>query len=163
MAALHLARHFFTGRQDLSVADGNNSSRIIWEVCGGSAFLLYSLCWTRALRPSRYLLSFLKNHGLPRSLAWLLRPFGVLVDTIVPRVSRMAFSFTEPEVLSEELDPAVLAVSLPLLTKDLALAPCYNIRTAEWLTRTLQGNARYGALHAIVLRNGKRQIGRAHV
>lgn len=157
MAALHLARRFFTGRQDLSMADGNNNSRMIWEICGGSASLLYSLCWTRPLRPSRYVLSFLKNHGLPRGLEWLLRPFTRVVDALMPMASPGNFRFPEPKVSAEELDPANLATSLPQITKDLALVPRYDAHTAGWLVETLRGNARYGALHAVLLRNARQK------
>ena len=158
MAALHLARRFFAGRQDISMADGNNSSRMIWEACGGSASLLYSLCWTRPLRPSRYLLSFLVNHGLPRSIEWLMQPFARLSDAIVARLSRRAFSFAEPKVQAEELDPGTLAAHLPQFTKDVALSPGYDARTSEWIISALQDNRRYGVLHKIAVRNAAEQV-----
>lgn len=152
MAALHLARRFFMGRQDMSMADGNNSSRVIWELCGGSASLLYSLCWTRPLRPCRYLLSFLANHGMPRGLEALLRPCTRLADFVVAKVSA-AFQFPTSELQAEELDAAVLASSLPQLTKDRALTPHYDTHSSRWLIDTLQRNDRYGTLHKKALRN----------
>lgn len=157
MAALHLARRFFTGRQDVSMADGNNSSRVIWEVCGGSASLLYSLCWTRPLRPCRYLLSFLGNHGLPRSMEWLLRPCARLADIAVGKASA-AFRFAPPKLQAEELDAGILASSLPQLTKDRALTPHYDTHSSQWLIAALERNTRYGRLHKLVLRGAAGRV-----
>src|SRR5438067_426799 len=55
-AGVELARQFLRGPQDLSLAEGPESSRRIWEFLGGSASLLYSLCWTRPLRPAQFAL-----------------------------------------------------------------------------------------------------------
>jgi hypothetical protein len=157
MAALHLARRFFTGRQDISMADGNNSSRVIWEVCGGSASLLYSLCWTRPLRPCRYLLSFLANHGLPGSLASLMRPGARLADLIVARASP-AFRFPAPEAEAEELPDEALAALLPELTRRLSLTPSYDPRSSAWLVDRLRRNTRYGTLQKVLVRAPNRRI-----
>lgn len=157
MAALHLARRFFTGHQAISMADGNNSSRVIWEACGGSASLLYSLCWTRPLRPCRYLLAFLGNHGLPHSLERLLGPVARLADSLVGRYSR-AFKFAAPQADGEELDPGVLASLLPRLTKDRALTPHYDTHSSRWLIAALERNTRYGDLHKVLVRGASQQV-----
>lgn len=158
MAALHLAKYFFTGRQDLSLADGNNSSRMIWEICGGSASLLYSLCWTRPLRPARYVLSFLGNHGVPRSMTRFLRPFAAGTDTLMARSASSRFRFIEPPVVVEELDASLFSAHLPMLARGLALSPDYDARSAGWLMRTLEGNTRYGKLHKVLVRNQKQRV-----
>lgn len=158
MAALHLAKYFFTGRQDLSLADGNNSSRMIWEICGGSASLLYSLCWTRPLRPARYALSFLGNHGVPRSLTRVLYPFAAGADALIARTRSGKFRFREPPVMAEELDASVFAAHLPLLTRGLALSPDYDAHSADWLMRTLEANTQYGKLHKVLVRNQKQRL-----
>src|SRR2546428_7119045 len=69
LAALALARTFLSGVQDLSIAEGGGPSRRILERFGGSTSLLYSLRWTRPLRPSRYVLSILKRRGLPAAVS----------------------------------------------------------------------------------------------
>lgn len=52
LASLKLLQAFFSGPQDLSFADGaNESSRRIWKTLGGAEIPIYSICWTRTLRP----------------------------------------------------------------------------------------------------------------
>src|SRR5437016_843741 len=54
LAGFELMRTFFAGPQDLSLAEGGGNSRKIWEGLGGVTSLLYSVNWTRPLRPARY-------------------------------------------------------------------------------------------------------------
>jgi hypothetical protein len=52
LAAFKLLRAFFKGPQDLSFTDGANEvSRKTWKALGGVEVPIYSLCWTRSLRP----------------------------------------------------------------------------------------------------------------
>ena len=52
ITALQLAKAFVSGPQDLTLADGaNDLSRRMWMGIGGTVPLLYSLHWTRPLRP----------------------------------------------------------------------------------------------------------------
>src|SRR5918996_2295114 len=61
LVALRLLKTYLEGPQDLSIADeANDVSRRIWEGLGGTTALLLSIYWTRALRPARFGLSFLR-------------------------------------------------------------------------------------------------------
>ncbi|MGE5624346.1 MAG: hypothetical protein ACM3ZT_02235 [Bacillota bacterium] len=155
LAAVHLVKRFFSGPQDLSLAEVNNVSRRIWESAGGHASLLYGLRWTRPLQPGRYILSFLKNRGLPTTAAWLLEPACRFMDLVAPHISGSYLRLQEPEGTSPaELDPQVLCDSLPHFTGDRSLKPIYEPHGADWLMRTLTTNSRYGSFRKTVVRDG---------
>jgi hypothetical protein len=62
---IRLLKKCFSGPQDLFIADeANDYSRQIWEGLGGATALLYSLRWTRILRPGRFVKSLLIKHRL---------------------------------------------------------------------------------------------------
>jgi hypothetical protein len=153
LAALHLVQRFFAGPQQLSMADGNNSSRRLWEACGGSVSLLHSLCWTRPLRPSRYVLSFLKNRGMPAGVARLLQPFCGFVDAVTPFVSQTSFQPAEPVVSGEELDAGFLPNAMFKFGQDRQLRPEYTAASSAWLIDMLKGNRRFGEFHKVIVRN----------
>src|SRR5258706_5968285 len=117
LAAMELAKRFFAGPQDLSLAEGGDASRRIWMAVGGSVSLLYSLCWTRPLQPSRYALSFLRNRGLSPALEWTLRPLCRLADALVPFAGR-SFRLSDPTASSAELDARALFESVSESTTD---------------------------------------------
>lgn len=154
LAAVHLVRRFFSGGQDLSLAEVNNLSRRIWESAGGNSSLLYGLSWTRPLRPSRYVLSFLRNRGLPAVASWLLDPVCRFMDMLTPHISGKPFQLQEPEdAVGGDLDTDTFCDSLPHFTADRALKPLYDPRACDWLVRALVSNDRYGAFHKTVVRD----------
>ena len=59
-AALELMKHFFRGPQDVSFTDGaGEGAALVWTAAGGRTARLYSLNWTRVLRPLGTALSVL--------------------------------------------------------------------------------------------------------
>src|SRR5262245_30961805 len=85
-----LLKTFLAGPQDLSLTDEANSlSRELWERLNGAAALLYSIHWTRPLRPSRLAVSlassFIQEHKPWSYLASASRPICNLMDAIVMR------------------------------------------------------------------------------
>lgn len=159
LAAVHLVRRFFSGGQDLSLAEVNNLSRRIWESAGGNSSLLYSLSWTRPLRPSRYVLSFLKNRGLPAAASWLLDPVCRFMDMLTPHISGKPFQLQEPEdAMGGDLNADTFCDSLPQFTEDRALKPLYDSRASDWLMRALAANDRYGVLHKTVVQDAAGRV-----
>ena len=152
LAALELAQKFVSGPQDLSLAEGGNVSRTIWEKYGGTVSLQYSLCWTRPLRPGRYVLSFLRRRGLPPALGWALRPLCQLADAVAPLVGR-PFHFPAPPVPGAELDGKTLCESVSEFTQDRLLHPRYVERSSSWLLETLAQKQGRGTLQSAVVRN----------
>lgn len=158
LAALELAKRFISGPQDLSMAEGSTVSRTIWEAIGGSTSLLHSLCWTRPLRPGRYVLSFLRRRGLPSALAWLLRPFCRLVDAAAPLISGKAFNLRAPAVSGGELDAKTLTGCLSAFTQQRSLRPQYDERVLNWLLETLAQKTGRGTFEKVLVRNSGQEV-----
>lgn len=92
LVALRLARAYLEGPQDLSIADeANDISRKIWEGLGGTTALLLSMYWTRALRPARVGLSFLRGRRATRPLAVAGAPFAMVADGMAARLPGSQF------------------------------------------------------------------------
>lgn len=157
LAAVALAQRFLAGRQDLSLAEGNDVSRAILESSGGFTSLLYSLCWTRPLRPGRYVLSFLNNRGMPAVARWALLPFCALADALTPFIARRPFRLVEPPVSAAELDADTLRRSLDRFTRNRSLRPHYDERSLSWLLETLAQKQERGTLQKVVVRNAERE------
>ena len=158
LAALHLARRFLTGAQDLSLAEGSDVSRRIWEGMGGSTSLLYSLCWTRPLRPSRYVLSFLKRRGLAAPLAWVLQPLCRMFDATAPLIQHRPFRLPHPAGSVEEFEDGELSDLLYRFTVDRPLKPDYNAAAARWLLETLREVPDRGPLERGLVRDPHGQV-----
>jgi hypothetical protein len=159
LAAVELARRFIAGPQDLSLAEGNNVSRRIWEQVGGVTSLVYSLCWTRPLRPGRYVLSYLSKRGLPRALGPLLRPAFALVDAVAPLISRKSFAPGAPVLSAATLDAETLRGAIAKFAAGRALRPRYDERSLAWLLETLAQKKERGALEAVVVRDRREIVG----
>ena len=97
LVALRLAKAYLEGPQDLSIADeANDVSRRIWEGLGGSTALLLSTYWTRALRPLRFGLSFLRARRGLAPLAIAAGPLAALADGLAVRVPGSQFRLSRP-------------------------------------------------------------------
>ncbi|MFL6622877.1 MAG: hypothetical protein ACJ8NR_09695 [Sulfurifustis sp.] len=157
LAALALAKQFLAGPQQLSIAEGSNASRKILEAAGGSVSLLYSLCWTRPLRPARYALSFLRKRGLPAAAAAALRPLCRLTDAAAARVAPRLFRLAAPGGARAELDAASLRDAIGAIAGKRALQPVYDERSLDWLLQALAQKCGPGALHKALVRNTRRE------
>src|SRR5437773_12340279 len=70
MVAVHLAKTFLSGPQDLSLADeAGMASRKLSESLAGTTAVLYSLYWGRLLLPCRFGLCRITTHRLLVPLA----------------------------------------------------------------------------------------------
>ncbi len=156
LVALELARAFLSGPQDLSVAETGGVSRRIWEKFDGHAALLYSLCWTRPLRPCRYALSFMRRRGLSPAVASFVQPLCRLADRFAP-LAGGAFRFPAPAVSAADLNVSELASLVSEFTKDRALCPRYDRHSSDWLLQTLAQKQDGGRLHGVTVRNARRE------
>lgn len=159
LAALHLVREFLAGPQDLAMCQGDDISRRLWEMTGGATSQIYSLCWTRPLKPSRYVLSFLKRRGLPAGAHAVLDPCCRLVDALTPRVAGAAFALPTPAAADADMEPDVIPDALPRVAASRALRPTYSAGTVNWMIETLAANPARGGLHKKVVRDGERLLG----
>jgi len=157
LAALELAQKFLAGRQELSLAEGNNTSRAILEGAGGFTSVLYSLCWTRPLRPGRYVLSFLNKRGMPAAARWALLPFCQLADALTPLIARRPFRLKQPAVTGVELDADTLRRSVGEFTQTRSLRPYYENGALDWLLDTLAQKQERGTLQKVAVRNAAQE------
>jgi hypothetical protein len=146
LAALSLLRRLFAGPQDLAIADGaNETSRVVWEACGGIASPLHSLHWVRLLRPAQGLLSLAGGR-----LAALARPFAALLDGCLP--SRL-----KPRYAEEPLDAAALLQAFKSI-RDGGLRPDYDLASLEWLLAQVKAKRRHGELQGALAREDSGRI-----
>lgn len=158
-AGVWLLKSFLTGPQDLSLTDeANNISRKIWEGLGGSTALLYSVRWTRLLRPSRYAINHLKGQGALSLLASASKPLCNLLDAALAWKSPHRFRQTEPDVSAEELNANTLLACLSEFSSSRSLWPEYDEYSLKWLLEILTRQTHRGALRKLAIRNSKREV-----
>lgn len=160
LTALRLMKACLSGPQDLTLADGaNDASRRLWIGLGGTASLLYSLHWTRPLRPARYLLSRLEERAAlsaPFKLAG--RPLCALADALVARLRPNRFHQQDAELAEEALDPATMLAHLPDILRGNALQPEYDTHSLAWLLEQAARKTRHGTLRARAVRDGELRL-----
>lgn len=158
---LQLAKACMSGPQDLTLADGANEfSRRMWTAVGGAASLLYSLHWTRPLRPAGYTLSLLEERGaMPRALRFAVRPIASAIDALAARLRPNRFNRTDPGIVEQGLDAATMHKYLPDAVKGYALRPDYRDDGLPWLLRQAAHKTRHGKLRARAVFKAERPIG----
>lgn len=158
LAALELERHFFAGVQDLSLAEGNDASRIIWEKSGGFKSLMYGLHWTKLLKPSQYALAFLNRRGMSgATAASVLRPLCWFVDRLMSSIPQGSFRFPMPALSGAALDANGLSDTIAEATRQRQLRPHYDEQTLSWLLATLAEKTDLGTLECVAVRNAHRE------
>ncbi len=161
LTALQLLKACLSGPQDLTLADGaNDEARRLCIGLGVSAPLLYSLHWTRPLRPARCALSLLEERStLPLPLALAARPVAALADAIAVRLRPNRFLREKTGLTEAALDPAVMLAHLPEFLRGITLQPVYDARSLAWLLEQAARKTRHGRLRARSVWDGGRLIG----
>src|SRR3989440_8347054 len=155
LAGIQLLQAFLAGPQDVSLAEGNDISRRLWEGVGGVTSVLYSLNWTRPLRPARYILKVLRRRGWSALWESALRPLVSATDVVVtrsdfrPRASRLS---------AEELTEETFLAGLASVVGDRALRPEYDAHSLTWLLERLAAKTGRGDFRKVVLRDGRREL-----
>jgi hypothetical protein len=147
LAGLALVKRHFAGPQDMSFTDeGNLATLKLWRWAGGEPALLYSLHWTRPLRPARLALPILMRRIAMNRFAFLANPIGRLADALLMHVPRSPFSQASPRGSAEEADLATMMVeSMPDLTRERAVVPAFDHEALRWLvqrTKVREGSLR---------------------
>lgn len=158
LAGVELLRKFFAGPQDLSLAEGGNVARKMMERFGGATSFLHSLRWTRPLRPSRYLLSFLKRRGLAAPFERALMPLCWAADAIAPLILRTPFSLSSPRLAGEELNEESLLWCVSEFSRSRSLRPEYDKDSVKWLLELLARKKSRGTVQKVVLRDSWGEI-----
>lgn len=162
LAGLHLMKKFFAGPQDLSIGDGNNFTRKIWENLGGTTAIIHSFNWARPLCPTLYLLDSIsrscKESRMVTLLASALRPFCNILDGIAAKIKKNPFR-SKPHAFSEHLlDQETLLTCLPEISSNGILQPVYDSDSLEWLLKVGSQKKIFGNFEKVVLRNMKQEI-----
>jgi len=157
-AAMQLLKSFFAGPQDLSLAEGGEASRRIWEALGGAKSYLYSMQWTRHLRPSQYVTALLLKDKLPAALALASRPICYAVDAMAARIPPNQFQQSSAALATEDLEAETLLTCISAFTRQHALRPLYDQRSLSWLLEIFAEQKSYGALQKLVVRRASREI-----
>lgn len=153
MAALQLAKAFLSGRQDISIAQGNDLSRKLWEGAQGRVSPIYSLSWVQPLRPGQYLLKILQRRGLSPVLSAMVNPLCRLTDGVVPGLLNKPYPKLDDDLIVDELDARALCECFEAYGADRSLLPRYDVGAAKWLLEFLKKRTGSGELHKILLRN----------
>jgi hypothetical protein len=160
LTTLQLAQACLSGPQDLTLADGSNAkARRMWIGIGGTAPPLYSLHWTRPLRPARYALSLLEERAaFPPPLVLAARPLCALADALASRSRPNRFLREETELAEETLDPATMLAQLTEVLRGYALQPVYDARSLAWLLDQTAHKTRFGGLRARAVRDREQRL-----
>jgi hypothetical protein len=154
-AAVKLFKRFFSGPQDLSFSDGaNEASERLWQASGGEVALLYSLDWTRVLRPAQYARVLLEPRRPLVPFVKILPPICLAFDALVLR-SRLG-SYWQPETADaapeeEPTDEALLSC-VQQFSADRALQPEYDLQGFRWLLKQAAAKKMYGKLRRRIVR-----------
>jgi hypothetical protein len=150
-AAIRLLRHYFSGPQDLSIADGaNEAARACWQAAGGATSPLHNLHWVRLLRPAQGALHLAAGSGRLRGLATLAMPVAALADACSVR---LCGGLGKPRLQEEALAPNTLAEAFAEHRGAFALRPDYDADALRWLLGQAGMKSRYGPLESVVLRD----------
>ncbi len=154
LAAIHLLKTFFSGPQDLSFTDAANESACkIWEALGGIAVPLYSLCWTRLLRPCHYAADLFvrKRPGLA-FLGRAARPACLAIDGIIARSRPNVFCASVKGLVAEDLSIDRLTRCIGQAGRDFYLYPEYDSSQLKWVIELASLKKQYGKLSAQLVR-----------
>ena len=160
LAGLKLLQAFFSGPQDLSLTDGaNESSRRIWKTLGGVEIPIYSICWTRTLRPSRDAVDALgKKQSLLQIFAVGYKSSCRIKDSINSRIPHSRLSHSALHLSEADLDIRTLLDNLPRLSRAVSLRPEYDHVLFEWLLGVAEKKKKHGPLLKRVLRNAEGKV-----
>ena len=145
-----LLKRFFAGAQDLSMTDGGSAHlRKLWEALGGVTSTLYSLHWVRILRPSQYLLSLACSYR-PLYPLVLLKPLGMLTDTIVAHLPRSPFRLRR-QIPERDLGVDELLTWIRQASCDRLLRPQYDEHSLPWVLKNAEEKFPTGRLRRVAV------------
>jgi hypothetical protein len=157
-AAVRMLRSVFERPLDLVLADlANDAARRLWEGLGGRTVQLGSLCWSRALRPARHLVSRIVRRPLLKALAPAAMPLADLTDGVA---ARRVLPWAVPPVgyTSEYLDPETLVTCLPAVCAERPLHPDYDARSVKWLLEVAADANHAKPLRQQLVRNAQYEV-----
>jgi hypothetical protein len=158
LAAVSLLKAFLAGAQDLSICEpADPAIWQMWEALGGRRAFLWSLCWTRPLRPASHLGRALQQR-LPRGVARLASTAGWIADAAMGT----AFTALDPpgasRAATERIESAELVDWLREFSGGSALAPVYETADLDWILAVLREKPRRGQLRHRLVRSASSEV-----
>lgn len=157
LAAFHLLKAFFSGKQDLSLTDtANHASQQLWMALGGIVAVSHNMHWSRPLRPALYGLhglSRFRNVTLPTALTTALRPLAGAVDAFATRIPSSPFYLRSPILVAEIPDVDTILACVSDSSGLYSLRPEYERGSLQWLLAFMDRLKAYGNLRQVVLRD----------
>ena len=145
-AGLQMLKRCLAGDQDLSITDeAAECTRQIWDWCGGTAALPYSLHWTRPLRPV--------EAALPRALSPLARAIDAVAASMTGRLRPQP-----PSGSREAIDEDTLLECLVEASKRAWIGPVYDAPSVRWVLARARGHRAHGAVRALAVRDDAQAI-----
>jgi len=159
LAGLKLMSAFLSGPQDLSIADeANDASRKIWEGLGGTTSLLYSIRWTRPLRPAQLALSFLKKRKGLKAL-WAISAFAARpVDALAARIQHSPFHQSVPRVSAEDLTCETLLACWAEFAGKQSLRLEHDQRSLSWFLDRAAQMKLAGRFQKVMVRTERNEV-----
>lgn len=159
LVAVRLVKAFLEGPQDVSIADeANDEARRLWEGLGGYTSLVHSLHWTRALRPARFALSFVRQRRSLKPLALMAEPVARVADLIANRLPDSHFCQSTPALLADDLTDDTVLASLSKFAGATSLRMEYDERTFRWLLELADAQSG-GRVEKVLVRNEHEVVG----
>jgi hypothetical protein len=154
---LRLLKRCLEGPQDLSLSDesGDNTRRL-WEWCGGTTALLYSMHWVRPLQPATAPRTSPMSSS-PRP-AGLWAPATSMADAVCDRLAHGPLPMIIPSGSREDLDEAMLAARLPEFAGGRSLRPDYSDASLSWIMKRAGTRHAGGPLRRVLVRDQEQQI-----
>jgi predicted N-acetyltransferase YhbS len=160
MVGIQLLQEYLKGPQDLSVADeANNSARMLWEKFGGTTAFLYSLYWTRVLRPLAYALSLLRGRAGWGPCVAAARPVASVLDAMAAAVPGSPLRPLPTDVVGESPPDERLWSYLPEFCADHRLRPEYDLATWTWVLQRAQAKPGCGTFHRMAVKDRGKIVG----
>lgn len=149
-----LLRECFSGSQDLSLADSaNDVGRHVWQKAGGRTALLYSLYWTRPLRPWRYAAAGIGGGIVQRVIRALASPVLGMGDAAATRLANSWFRLKAPMIPGANLTVRVMVEHWPIITRGYSLRAQADERTLEYVLHELTRKHELGTLERVLVRD----------
>jgi len=163
LASIQLMRAMIGCGPELTLADGNETSRRICEALGSKTIMSRSQRWLRVLKPTGLGVHVLERwmnggrvaSGVTRAMAGM----AAAPDAILQRVPGLPSRVPSVEGGDAEPTPGELRDLLERLTSHLTLRPLYTEATLTWLMNTLKGTRSRQRLKTGVVRDSDEAIG----
>jgi hypothetical protein len=163
VTAMQLVRAFLKGTQDVSITDSaNEMSRPLLKSLGFNIVPVYSLMWTRPLRPMQYgfhTMSRLKKTSAMATLKSIMRPVSGVGDALATRLSVSPFRQSRSTVSDQELDTETMLQCLTTIPAKHWIVPEYTLQSLNWVLDFVAKRKVFGELRKACVRDKDRVVG----